>query len=116
MSDFDDDFGGFEVAETLDDTDEPSLLLGDDPVTISNPQAASSTDVSAIPWLAASIQASTSQPVSASSPADLTAASVSIPPATQTQSALSNSQSTSQSTSQAVDYRSAFGMLVFLHV
>ena len=56
MSDFDDDFGGFEVAETLEDADEPSLL---DPATAAGtPSASSGTDVSAIPWLAASLQAS----------------------------------------------------------
>lgn len=61
MSDFEDDFGGFEVAETLEDTDEPSLL---DPSAASGTQSSSGTDVSAIPWLAASIQAS-AQPVTA---------------------------------------------------
>ena len=55
MSDFDDDFGGFEVAETLEDADEPSLL---DPSTAAGTPSASGTDVSAIPWLAASLQAS----------------------------------------------------------
>ena len=55
MSDFDDDFGGFEVAETLEDADEPTLL---DPSTAAGTPSACGTDVSAIPWLAASLQAS----------------------------------------------------------
>lgn len=48
----DDDFGGFEVADADDPA--PSLTSGDD--TLSG--IGSGPDVSAIPWLAASIQAS----------------------------------------------------------
>lgn len=56
--DFDDDFGGFEVADADDD---PITLDADGSLPTEFNSAGTGQDVSSIPWLAASLQSTAEQ-------------------------------------------------------
>lgn len=73
MSDSDfDDFGGFEVADSTGITESSTVVESETPTEVTDKAATSAsstgTDVSAIPWLAASIKATSLSPTGPTKP------------------------------------------------